>query len=199
MDFPIVQFLFVLLLATAVVIARLRDLFAAAMLTGIFSLLSAGMFTLMDAVDVAFTEAAVGAGISTILILGTLSLTGRMEEQGPVRVLPFLVVLLVGAALLYGTADMPAYGSPDAPAHNDLTAEFITGTEEKIDIPNVVTAVLASYRGYDTLGETVVVFTAVVGVFILLGGRGRKDAFEVPGESERAPASGGVAPGEEAE
>ena len=174
MDFPIVQFLFVLLLVTAVVIARLQDLFAAAMLTGIFSLLSAAMFTLMDAVDVAFTEAAVGAGISTILILGTLSLTGRTEEQGPVRVLPFLVVLLVGAALLYGTADMPPYGSLDAPVHNNLTEEFITGTEEKIDIPNAVTAILASYRGYDTLGETTVIFTAVVGVFIILGGARRK-------------------------
>ena len=60
---PIEVLLFAFLLVIAVVVARLRDLFAAAMLTGIFSLLSAGLFTLMDAVDVAFTEAAVGAGV----------------------------------------------------------------------------------------------------------------------------------------
>ena len=44
----------------------------------------------------------------------------------------------------------------------------------EIDMPNVVTAVLASYRGYDTLGETVVIFTAAVGVLLLLRGRRRK-------------------------
>ncbi|HIG36951.1 MAG TPA: DUF4040 domain-containing protein [Oceanospirillaceae bacterium] len=88
MNTILVLVLFGLLLATAVVIARLTDLFAAAMLTGIFSLLSAGLFTLMDAVDVAFTEAAVGAGISTILVLGTLSMTSRREDQQPVRLLP---------------------------------------------------------------------------------------------------------------
>ena len=97
---PIEAILFVFLLATAVVIARLEDLFAAAMLTGMFSLLSAGMFTLMDAVDVAFTEAAVGAGISTVLILGTLALTERKENQQKLRFMPFLVVVLTGAALV---------------------------------------------------------------------------------------------------
>ncbi len=163
--------LFLLLVATAVAIVRMRDLFAAAMLTGIFSLVSAGLFTLMDAVDVAFTEASVGAGISTILFLGTLALTDRRENQQPWRVMPFLVVGLTGAALLYGTADMPAYGDPNAPVNNDITKEYIEGTEHKVGIPNVVTAVLASYRGYDTFGETTVIFTAAIGVMLLLGGR----------------------------
>ena len=170
MSFPFELPLFLLLIATAVAVVRMRNLFAAAMLTGIFSLVSAGLFTLMDAVDVAFTEAAVGAGISTILILGTLALTERRERQQQWRVLPFIVVGLTGAALVYGTADMPAYGDPTAPVHNDLTREFVSGTEHKIGIPNVVTGVLASYRGYDTFGETTVIFTAAIGVMLLLGG-----------------------------
>jgi len=170
---PIELGLFLLLLALAVVVTKMKDLFAAAMLFGIFSLLSAGLFTLMDAVDVAFTEAAVGAGISTILLLGTLALTETKEDQGPTRLLPFVVVGLTGAALLYGTADMPAYGDPAAPVHNELTDEFIHGTEE-VHIPNVVTVVLASYRSYDTFGETTVIFTAAVGVMLLLGGTVRR-------------------------
>jgi len=174
--------LFGILLVMAVAIARMRDLFAAAMLFGIFSLVSASLFTLMDAVDVAFTEAAVGAGISTVLILGTLSLTDRRERQQPLRALPFVVVILTGATLLYGTMDMPAYGDPHAPVHNDLTAEFIQGTESKIHVPNVVTGVLASYRGYDTFGETTVIFAAAVGVMILLGGW-RKDEDEAESPS----------------
>jgi multicomponent Na+:H+ antiporter subunit B len=176
MNTVLVLILFGLLLATAVLIARLTDLFAAAMLTGIFSLLSAGLFTLMDAVDVAFTEAAVGAGVSTILMLGTLSMTSRKEDQQPTRLLPFVVVLVTGAVLVAGTLDMPAYGDPGAPVHQHaLYSGFIESTARDFDhIPNVVTVILASFRGYDTFGETTVVFAAAVGVFLLLGGRRRK-------------------------
>ena len=186
---PIEAILFVFLIATAVVIARLEDLFAAAMLTGMFSLLSAGMFTLMDAVDVAFTEAAVGAGISTVLMLGTLALTARKENQQKPRFMPFLVVILTGAALIYGTLDMPHYGSPgsgpvpaagNAVIHHHVAPEYIKGTEQDFGLPNIVTAVLGSYRGYDTLGETAVIFAAAVGVLLMLApcGRRREDESE---------------------
>ncbi|MCH2171712.1 DUF4040 domain-containing protein [Myxococcota bacterium] len=169
MQIPIEAILFALLIAMAIVIGRMRDLFAAAMLTGMFSLMSAGLFTLMDAVDVAFTEAAVGAGVSTVLLLGTLSVTRQQERMRPTRPLPLMVVLFTGAALLWGTLDMPAYGDPNAFAHNDITRAFIQGTAETFEIPNAVTAVLGSYRGYDTLGETTVIFAAIVGVMAALG------------------------------
>ena len=171
---PIEVLLFAFLLVIAVVVARLRDLFAAAMLTGIFSLLSAGLFTLMDAVDVAFTEAAVGAGVSTVLLLGTLSLSAREEREKPIRLLPFVVVGVTGAALLVGTLDMPHYGDPGAPIQQHVVPDYIAGTQREFGLPNIVTAVLASYRGYDTLGETAVVFTAAVGVMLLLVERRRQ-------------------------
>lgn len=165
---PIELILFGFLIVLAVVIARQADLFAAAMMTGIFSLLCAGLFTLMDAVDVAFTEAAVGAGISTVLILGTLSLTAKREYQQPFKFGPLLIVLVTGAVLLYGTMDMPLYGDPNAPIHGHVSPEYIVGTAEFFHIPNIVTAVLGSYRGYDTFGETTVIFAATVGVLLLL-------------------------------
>ena len=174
MALPFEVILFGFLIAIAIVIANSRYLFAAAMLTGIFSLVSAGLFTLMDAVDVAFTEAAVGAGISTILILGTLSLTEKREYQQPFRVMPILVVGITGIALFYGTLDMPTYGDPAAPIHRHVMDEFIRGTAHEFQIPNIVTAVLGSYRGYDTLGETTVIFAATVGVLLILGGRAWK-------------------------
>jgi len=179
---PIEFLLMALLLAIAVVITRIEDLFAAAMLFSIFSLLSAGLFTLMDAVDVAFTEAAVGAGISTVLILGTLALTSEREYQSEFKPMPVIVVLITGAALIYGTEDMPYYGDPHAPIHNEVTEGFIEGTKKDVGMPNIVTAVLASYRGYDTYGETMVVFTAGIGVILLLGGPKREpDDVEVDG------------------
>jgi multicomponent Na+:H+ antiporter subunit B len=163
----------------AVAILRLRGLFAVVMLSGIYSLISAGLFVTMDAVDVAFTEAAVGGGISTVLMLGTLALTTD-REQGPVanlQFLPLLVVFITGAALIYGTLDMPNYGDPQAPIHGHVADRYIAEAPIATGVPNIVTAVLASYRGYDTMGELTVIFTAGIGVMLLLGAgsRRRKD------------------------
>jgi multicomponent Na+:H+ antiporter subunit B len=165
-------FLFTFLAVIAIAVIRLRDLFAAVMLMGIFSLLSASLFTVMDAVDVAFTEAAVGAGISTVLMLATLSLTSSKESMKYARPQPLalVAVVLTGAALIYATFDMPRYGDPTAPIHHHVADDYIARTHDDIGVPNMVTAILASYRGYDTWGETTVIFTACVGVMLLLGG-----------------------------
>lgn len=153
----------------------MRSLFAVVMLSGVFSLLSALLLVTLDAVDVAFTEAAVGAGISTVLMLGTLALTSRYErptKRSPL--IPLMVVIVTGAALVYGTLDMPSFGDPNAPAQTHVAPDYLQQSPHDIDVPNVVTAVLASYRGYDTLGETAVVFTAAVGVLLLLSGLSRR-------------------------
>jgi multicomponent Na+:H+ antiporter subunit B len=157
--------------ATAIAIIRLRNLFAVVMLSGIYSFLAASMFVVMDAVDVAFTEAAVGAGISTVLMLGVLTLV-RGEEKPTLRapVLPMIVVLITGLALIYATFDMPAFGDPMAPANLHVAPRYLQDSFNEIGIPNVVTSVLASYRGYDTLGEVTVIFTAAVAVMLLLWG-----------------------------
>ena len=166
------------LAAIAIGILRLRNLFAVVMLSGIYSLLSAGLFVTLDAVDVAFTEAAVGGGIATMLMLGTLSLTTdreKMPETG-LRLYPLLIVLATGALLLYGTLDMPSYGDPNAPIHHHVAPRYIMAGPQETSVPNIVTAVLASYRGYDTMGELTVIFTAGVGVLLLLGlSRRRRD------------------------
>ena len=159
---------------TAITILRLRELFAAAMLSGLYSLLAAALFVTLDAVDVAFTEAAVGAGIATILMLGTLALTTREQKSAPVRPwVSLLVVMVTGAALIYGTLDMPHFADPAAPVHGHVAPYYLQVSPADIGIPNVVTSVLASYRGYDTLGEVAVIFTAGIGVLALLG-RGRR-------------------------
>jgi multicomponent Na+:H+ antiporter subunit B len=159
------------LLITAVAVVVMRDLFSVVMVTGVYSLISATVFLNLDAVDVSFTEAAVGAGISTVLMLGGLMLTSRREKipKGRQPIVPLMAVLATGAALVYGTADMPAFGDANSAANTYVGMDYMNTTPKEIGVPNIVTAVLASYRGYDTLGETVVVFTAGFGVMILLG------------------------------
>ena len=133
------------------------------------------MFVVMDAVDVAFTEAAVGAGISTILMLGTLALTDRWEKPTKHKpMLPLSVVTITGAVLVYGTLDMPIFGDPNAPVHQHVVPRYLEQSASETGMPNVVTSVLASYRGYDTFGELTVIFTAGVGVLALLGRRRRR-------------------------
>ena len=170
------------LLVTAFAVARSRDLFAAAMLSGLFSVLSASAFLLMDAADVAFTEAAVGAGVSTLLMLAALRLLGRYERpRHKPQWLALTIVLVTGATLIYGTIDLPPFGAAGNPIHHHVADYYLKRSGAEIGIPNVVTSVLASYRGYDTLGETVVVFTALLAVLLLLAG-------ERPAE----PAAGGA-------
>ena len=163
--------------ATALAILRLRSLFAVVMLSGIYSLLAASMFVALDAVDVAFTEAAVGAGISTVLMIAVLALTGE-RERAPSHTmwLPMAVVVLTGAALIYATFDMPAFGAANAPVNLHVAPRYLNESFAEVGLPNVVTSVLASYRGYDTLGEVTVIFTAAVAVMLLIGGRKGEDA-----------------------
>jgi len=156
---------------------RLHNLFAVVMLSSIYSLLMAGIFVILDAVDVAFTEAAVGAGISTVLMLGTLSLTASREKiHINTPILPLIVVLATGALLVYGTLGMPEFGSALAPIHQHVAPRYIDVSPIEVGIPNMVTSVLASYRGYDTLGELTVIFTAGVSVLLLLRHRRRRNA-----------------------
>jgi multicomponent Na+:H+ antiporter subunit B len=171
-----------LLMITGFAIVRMRSLLAVAMLTSIYSLLSASLFVVLDAVDVALTEAAIGAGISTILMLATIALTSD-EEKTPrhTPLLPLIVVVVTGAALIYGTLDMPHYGDPAAPVHHHVAPAYLHDTPGEIGVPNVVTSVLASYRGYDTLGGVTVIFTAGAGVLALLGYRTRRRNSQGPG------------------
>ncbi len=162
------------MVVVAFAIVRLRSLFAVAMLSGIYSLLAAVLYVVMDAVDVAFTEAAVGAGIATVLMLATLGLTTREEKRTPRRIGPLLAVAITGAALIYGTLDMPHYGEPGAPANAHVAPRYIEKSGAEVGPPNIVTSILASYRGYDTLGEVTVIFTAAAGVLVLLGRRRRR-------------------------
>lgn len=173
----VVMVLLTVLIVLTLGIIYLKDLLAAVILSGLYSLVSAGIFVAMDAVDVAFTEAAVGAGISTIILLGTLSFTKREQKPQKHNNIPALIIVcMTGALLVYGTLDLPSYGDANSPAntHPELAKHFLEKSKEEIGVPNVVTSVLASYRGYDTLGETVVVFTAAIGVLSLLGLRRRK-------------------------
>lgn len=165
--------LFLVVVGLAVVLTR--DLLKATMLFAIYSLTIAGLFALLDAGDVALTEAAVGAGISTVLILAVLALTPRFETTNAGHSLPALVIVTItGAALVYASLDLPQFGDPANPVHQHVGPYYIEQTYADMGIPNMVAAVLASYRSIDTMGEAVVILTAGLGVYALLATRPRR-------------------------
>jgi len=153
-----------------------RNLFSVVVLAGVYSFLMATVLVGLDAVDVAMTEASVGAGISTVLLLAALFLVGAEEAKPLVRPwLPLALALVVVGALVYGTLGLPAFSDPSAPIHTHVVPRYLNEGLKETGVPNIVTAVLASYRGYDTLGEVTVVFTAGAGVIALLRRVRRKD------------------------
>ena len=158
-----------LLIVVGLTVVLTRDLLKATMLFAIYSLTIAGLFATLDAGDVALTEAAVGAGISTVLILAVLALVPRHEKRRPGHSLPALgIVLVTGAALVYASFDLPAFGHPENPVHQHVGPYYIEQTYADMGIPNLVAAVLASYRSIDTMGEAVVILTAGIAVYALL-------------------------------
>ncbi|HFC04143.1 MAG TPA: DUF4040 domain-containing protein [Rhizobiales bacterium] len=164
--------LLTLMAAITIGIVRIRNLFGVVVLSGIYSFLMASVMIVLDAVDVAMTEAAIGAGISTVLMLGALYLTKTNESDPVYSQMPALLIAIVTAGILvFGTIDLPPFGDAANPIHHHVANYYLENSVSQTTIPNVVTSVLASYRGYDTLGETAVVFTAGIGVLLLLRGR----------------------------
>jgi multicomponent Na+:H+ antiporter subunit B len=173
--------LLALMAALTLGIALQRNLYAVVVLSGAYSFLMATVLVSLDAVDVAMTEASVGAGISTVLLLGALYLCGGEEAKPLTRPwLPLAVAVVIAGALVYGTLWLPAFSDPQAPIQVHVVPRYLHEALKETDVPNVVTAVLASYRGYDTLGETTVVFTAGAGVIALLRRRRQRKEAERP-------------------
>lgn len=165
-----------------IAIVRQRSLFGVVILASIYSFVMASVLIVLDAVDVAMTEASVGAGVSTVLLLATLHLvkTTEMKRVRP-NLLPLFVSLGTGAVLVWGTLVLPPFGTPDAAIHRHVAPRYLADSIKETNVPNVVTSVLADYRGFDTLGETTVIFTAGIGVMLLLRKarrRGRRDDAE---------------------
>jgi multicomponent Na+:H+ antiporter subunit B len=157
------------------VTALARTLLASLVAFAAYSLALAVTWVVLRAPDVALTEAAVGAGVTTSLFLLVLRLAARGDRavDEPRRVAPrsVAVAALVTAGLLLTVPALPAVGSPDAPAFGPVTAFYLADSADR-GIDNAVTAVLVVYRGFDTFGEIAVVVTAAVAALAVLDREG---------------------------
>ncbi|MCP1661881.1 MULTISPECIES: DUF4040 domain-containing protein [Methanocalculus] len=170
------------LIVLAIWALRSRDLLVAAMILSVYSFLMAIIYAQLNSPDVALTEAAIGAGITTALFILAIRMTARMEEEtddNKIRIGPLVVVLTVGAILALAAAGMPAFGSPDSPGATVTGNPYIEEGQKIMGVSNVVTSIIAYFRAFDTLGEVTVIFAVgiiIIGLFIQ--GRVRRDDFE---------------------
>jgi len=167
--------LLTMLAVVTVAITRQRSLFGVVVLASIYSFLMATVLVVLDAVDVAMTEASVGAGISTVLLLAALHLIKTLElRPAKTSIVPLLASLVSAGAVAWAAFALPPFGVADSPMHRHVVPRYIERSLEETNVPNLVSSILADYRGYDTLGETTVIFTAGIGVLALLGGARRR-------------------------
>ena len=167
--------LLTMLAVVTVAIVGQRSLFGVVILSSIYSFLIASVLVVLDAVDVAMTAASVGACISTVLLLAALHLVKTIESRpARPRLPPLLVSAVTGIAILWGALVLPPFGTADAPIHRHVVPRYIERSIEETNVPNLVSSILADYRGYDTLGETTVIFTAGIGVLLLVRGTRRR-------------------------
>lgn len=164
--------LLVFVIGCALATALLKDVLGSIVAFSAYSLGIAIVWVFLRAPDVGLTEAAVGAGVMTVLFLLTIAKTVRPAdertfEQIDVRAAGVAVALvLVLSTTLFA---LPPIGAADtAVATDDVTTHYLENAYEETEVKNVVTAVLAGYRGFDTLGEAVVVYSAGIGLLLVL-------------------------------
>ncbi|ADR18440.1 DUF4040 domain-containing protein [Calditerrivibrio nitroreducens] len=160
------------LIISAFLSVYFKDLLNSTIALSAYSFFVAVLWTTLNAVDVAFTEVAVGAGVSTVLLLAVLSKIDRVEKNQVTKdrkIIALTVVFMTGYLLLLATQDMPNFGDPGWVTNTYLIPDYIERTLRETGAPNIVTAILGSYRGYDTNGETTVIFIAGLCVYMILG------------------------------
>ncbi len=160
-----------LLIGTALMVTRVRSLFALMVLLSVFSGLMATLFSLLGAADVSFTEAVVGSGVSTLFLMALIRQVdpGRITRRRVFqRALAALVAAGIGAAMLYGVLALPEFGAAQTVASEHVADYYLRHAYADAHTPNVVTAVLADYRSFDTLIEAAVVLTAALACLLVL-------------------------------
>lgn len=165
---------------TAIATALLRDTLAAIIVFAAYSLGMALFYTLLLAPDVGLTEAAIGAGVTTILLLVTIKKTTRPSDERvfanvnwpaatvSIGLAAVMLYFTVGAIPVENFLGEPTPVTGEGVFGDRVTAHYLAETYDQTSVTNAVTAVLAAYRSFDTFGEAVVVFTAGISILVIL-------------------------------
>lgn len=160
-----IEILSVIILFAAIVVLfliRANNIIDIILLNSVFSGLTVIMYLVLDAPDVGMTEAVVGI-ITSVFAIFTMRILYKESYNFEESFNPILLLgLLVCAGIfIYAGFDLPQFGQAD------FNHYYLTNTGKDIGIPSTVTAILADYRGYDTLLETLVILIGGLSVYII--------------------------------
>lgn len=157
----------IFLLITAVFLVTSSSLLNAVVFSGFFSILCALLYLLMLAPDVALTEAAIGSCVTTCFFLGALKYLREKSKKIKIDILALILFSIFTILLFYFSMDLHEYGSIDSVTNHGAVDYYKKRFAEDTGLLSIVNSILASYRGFDTFGETVVIFVAGMCVFLI--------------------------------
>lgn len=160
------------LIACTLFITMAKSLLTTVIYLALYSVTICCVYLLMDAPDVAMTEAAIGTCLTTVIFLTILPKVQSEQQLQSTLSLILSAALCSSLALIlcYLGYNMVDYGSHN-PVHSGDSSYYLSYTKYDIDLPSFVASILASYRGFDTLGETTVIMMAGLAVLLILGSK----------------------------
>jgi uncharacterized MnhB-related membrane protein len=148
----------------ALIVVELKDLLYASIVAGFYALIIGVLYFMLQAPDIALTQIVVGVGLQTALLVIVISKTLRVEEKVSgkdlgLRVASIWAVIALTVILVFTVVyDFPVFGQPV----ERVGQYYVENVLRDVGAWNAVGAIIWDYRGYDTLGETLVLFTAVI-------------------------------------
>ena len=167
--FPIYLFL-LLVLVFGMFTVSLKSAFSSCLTGSLFSVACAILYFFLQSPDVAMTEASIGVFLSTAFFLMTARIikTELFERPSKVKFIVCLLCFIMVVFVLYSSVlTLGSFGNIES-ARGGSGDLYLLLSYQKYHIPNVVTTVLASFRGFDTMGETIIILTSALGVFLIL-------------------------------
>ncbi len=167
----------IIMVIACIYLIKSKNLVESIIVMSVFSLFISICYLFMDAPDVAMTETALGACLSSCVLLNIVKIVGNdIGKTKKIRIiLSTILCIIFIICLCWASLDLPKFGNENSPMQTHLTKYYIENTERDIGIPSFVASILASYRGYDTLGETTVILIAGLAVLLITSRKKRKE------------------------
>jgi multicomponent Na+:H+ antiporter subunit B len=169
-----INILSLIVIFVSIIIVTSKTLFLSIIYLSISSLSLCILYLLLDAPDVAMTEAALGASLSTVIFLNVLKKIDKANqiivstEGNNFSYTALIVCIIVFITFLYGFIDIADFGDQDSAFTKGISKYYIDNTKKDVGINSFVASILASYRGFDTLCETCVIFLSAISVSFIL-------------------------------
>lgn len=166
-------FLFMMIIGSLVAIFS-RRLISSLVSLGTVGMLLSIYFLILGAPDIAITQLVVET-LTLIILLSAITGRDVTADMTSSKVYASLFIVIFAVSILtifsYSRFIFPEFGY----ANMRVGKEYLYLAPEKLKAANAVTAIVLDFRGYDTIGEATVIFTAIIGVMVLLRKKGKKD------------------------